>query len=349
MRNLKKVIAVVVTLVMLLGIAAISASAAANPTVTLLGKSETGITDGTEGYYEVVVHVDDANTMAAGGAIEGIVTYDSTLFTYAGVEVNDSIKALNPDTAVALDKGNGTIAFICVGNGSVEDWFILKFKVNEAGTADFTLKLKAADDESYLTVTAVNETTTVKNDGYINIKGAQLKLIENAQTQDIRFVVDLDESKVTGTVSEIGVLLMYTKRLGHRELTVDIQDATGLAVARKVIGGDVEVPTGEFFANVNGMAVDQLGVKISARAYVKVDDVVYYSNNYILETKINSGYASKSVVDVARAAAADAKANCKDAFKLAAIETILDKTSITGDDRISLIAFVNEYYLASEL
>lgn len=338
MRNFKKIVAVVVALVMLVGVVGISAAADQAPVLTLYGKTETSLTN-NEGYYGLAVYLDDAGS--AVGGIEGVITYDTEEFEYAGVVLSDNFTGLNTaENSVACD-GQGNIKFVGLATGTGE-WFVLQFKVIKAGTGTFTLETKAANSTGtdYITVTAVNEETEVKGSDIIKVEGAAIKKVENPEAQDIKFNITVDNTLFPAEekVVEVGVLMMFTRRLGYRELTLDLEDTTGLVKASKL----TDTAAG-FTANLNNMTVDALGVKISARAYIKCESgTVYYSNNYNMEFETNSGYASKSVIDVAREAALDCTG--ADETTVANIATILGKDSIKGDDRTALLSYINEYY-----
>lgn len=347
MRNLKKIIAVVVTLVMLLGVASFAASAANDPTLALYGKSETGLTKG-QGFYELVVHLTDAGNTV--GGIEGTITYDATKFTYNSVELSDAfVAAGNPDadSVVACDN-NGTIKFVGLNNASsVGEWFVLNFEVIATGTADFVLTAKGANVDGYVTVTANGDATNAIDDDALNVAGASIKRNKEAALQDIRFHVDVDHAKLGDrTVVEYGLLLMFTKRLeslGYAELTYDMIENQQYGLAWAKVEGDIDESVTTYAVNLNNMKENALGVKVSARAFAKLSDgTVIYSKNYNSTYGTNAGYESKSVIDVARKAALDCTG--ADETTVDSINEILAKASIKGDDRAALLSYINQYY-----
>ena len=53
----------------------------------------------------------------------------------------------------------------------------------------------------------------------------------------------------------------------------------------------------------NGITNGRANVEISARSYVVIDGVTYYSHNDVADTGVSSGMAGKSLVSVAQAIA----------------------------------------------
>lgn len=351
MRNLKKIIAVVVTLVMLIGVVGISASAAEAPVFSLNGKAETGLTE-TEGdvkeFYELAVHLDDANGNV--GGIEGVISYNTTSFEYVGVDFNSAfVAAGNPENSVIDAETAGSIKFVGLANATGE-WFVLKFKVKAEGNCQFSLSAKAANKTgtAYLNVTANGDSTKISANDIINVEGAAiLKTAANNGTQDLRFNIVVDDTAISteNPAVEVGVLMMFTKRLGYRDLTVEMIDdenVTGLVVAKKTIAEGESVSS--FVTNVRNMQRNALGVRVSARAYIKLADgeTVIYSKNFNSEFETNSGYASESVIGVAIDAI-----NAGDCGEVPAeITEIIGKTSISEEERTTLMTFLYENYNA---
>ncbi len=349
MRNLKKIIAVVVTLVMLLSVATVAASAADGATLALYGKAETGLTKG-QGYYELAVHLTDAGNTV--GGIEGAITYDTTIFNYVDAKLNANfVAAGNPEEAavVACTDDNGVVKFVGLNNAqSTGEWFVLRFEVVAEGSANFAFSgVKGANTEGYVTVSVAGDDTVATDSDFLKVEGASIKRNKDENMQDIRFRVVIDQAELPEgkTVKEYGLLLMFTKRLGYRELVYSmIADCeTGLAWAKV----DPDAVTDEFAVNLNNMRANQLGVKVSARAFAKLDDgTIIYSKNYNSEYNTKAGYDSKSVVDVARLAARyiiDGNF-CDNADKVAEIEGILALSSIKDANRTALLEFVTTYY-----
>ncbi|MBO7217327.1 MAG: hypothetical protein J6V50_01355, partial [Clostridia bacterium] len=285
------------------------------------------------------------------GGIEGAITYDTNMFNYVGAVLNANfVAAGNPEEAVtvACTGDNGVVKFVGLNdNNSIGEWFVLQFEVVATGNATFAFEnVKGANTEGYVTVAAVGDSTVVVDDSVVAVEGASIKKNADPAKQDIRFRVTFGEAPEGRTVVKYGMLLMFTKRLGYGELTYDmrVNGAEGLAWA-EVAAADVT--GGEFAVNLNNMKANQLGVKVSARAYAVLDNGdVIYSSNYNSEFNTKAGYDSKSVVDVARLAAKKIIDSnwCDDAAKVAAVEDILDLASIKDANRTTLLDFIATYY-----
>lgn len=348
MRNLKKIIAVVVTLVMLLSVATFAASATSEPTLALYGKAETGLTNG-QGYYELAVHLTDAGNTV--GGIEGAITYDTNVFNYVDAQLNANfVAAGNPEEAVvvACTDDNGVVKFVGLNNAqSVGEWFVLRFEVVAEGTANFAFSgVKGANTEGYVTVAVAGDATVATDADLLKVEGATIKDNKDGNAQDIAFriVVDKAELPEGRTVKEYGLLLMFTKRLGYRELEYSMIAGleNGLAWAKV----DPAAVNTEYAVNLNNMKANQLGVKVSARAFAVLDNGdIIYSKNYNAQYNTKAGYDSKSVVDVARLAAkkiiAENKCTEDEATEL---NNILALDSIKDANRARLLEFVTTYY-----
>lgn len=175
-------------------------------------------------------------------------------------------------------------------------------------------------------------------------------------TQDLAFNVTVDSDAVAaaeatyGEVTEIGTLLMYTKRLGNRELKIDMADKTGLVHASKAVAADEAVES--FVTNLNNIKWNGMGVSVSARAYIKfADGTVIYSKNFNNVYETNSGYARESVIGVAvdavNAGEYDAAKAAELGYDVDAIKAIVGQTAISGQDRIDLLNFIADCYKAN--
>lgn len=180
MRNLKKIIAVVVTLVMLFALASVSASAAAAPIFSLRGATEVSLTQAAgEGesaqYYELAVHLEDADKTV--GAIEGVITYNPEVFTYKDVELGAALKADATNTVentIAADEA-GKIKFVGLST-EAGVWFVVRFSINGEGAADFALEAKAANKTgtAFLNVTVNGASTVITDENMISMEGGAI-------------------------------------------------------------------------------------------------------------------------------------------------------------------------------
>lgn len=368
MRNLKKIIAVVVTLVMLFAITSISASAAAAPVFSLFGKTETNLTvaagaEENQEFYELTVYLEDAESQV--GAIQGVITYDPTIFVYQaeaselGAALDDGYNTV--ENSLSCDN-NGTIKFVGVAN-EAGTWYVLRFTVVATGSASFGLVAEAANatGTAHLDVSAkALEDATITDEAMINMEGgAILQKTPNLETepaQELTFSVKVDPDAVAaaevkhGEATDVGVLFMYTKRLNYRELKIDMADKTGLVHASKAVAADDAVES--FVTKLNNIKWNGMGVSVSARAYIKfADGTVIYSKNFNNVYETNSGYARESVIGVAVDAvnAGEYDAAKADAlgYDVDAIKAIVGQTAISGQDRIDLLNFIADCYKAN--
>ncbi len=318
MNNFKKLTAVLLALTLLISAAATSIVMAENPVLKLEGKSQASVGE----YYELQLVLNDADSVV--GGIEGVITYDDTAFsidsialssTFAGYD-NSIENSFNTDTS-------GEIKFVGLAdlkkNDKGSNWFTVKFNVLKEAEADFTVTATASNKtgtDTLSDITIVNKENMGSVPSVAKVKGAAIKTGTEeepvpADKQDLRFVVVLDKIALPENcnVTEYGVLMMYTKRLGDRELTYEMieNNEYGLAVANKT-GENLEIPEGEIYASLDGIAanVDAIGSRVSARAYVVANGKVYYSNNNKnANASVTDGYSSCSVVGVAKLAAAE--------------------------------------------
>ena len=267
MRNLKKIIAVVVTLVMLIGVVGISASAADEaPTIVLSGRTQARVGD----TYELTVSLNGKDTV---GGVEGVIAYTGA--TYASVAF-----ANTENSAKIRDNGDGTINFVGLSSQTDADgkWFTLTFNLSdEASEASFAITScegANVDGTGYVTVATESTALTTYPDGIIDMSGAWI-LLETGK-EDLRFGVNYSETnlkayKQDAEIEEYGVLLMVTQKLAGRELEHKMiaDQEPGLAYARVTDGS---APSESFYTYIKNSAswsAKSKGVRISARAYIK--------------------------------------------------------------------------------
>ncbi len=191
MRNLKKIIAVVVTLVMLFAITSISASAATAPVFSLRGATEVNFLKEVDNegdpaqYYELAVYLEDAGEQV--DAIQGVITYEPEIFTYKdavlGSALSSDLNSLNSvdnSIKVQYDESKaetGTIKFVGLSDKAGE-WFVIRFRITreEKVGATFALKAYAANKESSasLEVNTKSIASTVVDEELINMEGGAI-------------------------------------------------------------------------------------------------------------------------------------------------------------------------------
>lgn len=318
MRNLKKIIAVLLALIMLVSVSVNSLVSAANPILKLSGKSQASVGE----YYELDVVLNDTDSLV--GGIEGVVSYDDDAFSIESIALSNTFAGFGNKVEDSFNTDtSGSIKFVGLADLESNDkgsvWFTVKFNVLKVAEADFKIVATASNKTGTDTIDNVEILNKEKFDSVPNVAkvvGAAIKTGSAeepvpADKQDLRFVVSLDGVALpeNSNVTEYGVLMMYTKRLGDRELTYEMvkNNEYGLAVA-KMTGENLEVPDDEIYASLDGISanVDAIGARVSARAYIVADGKVYYSNNNKnSNASVKDGYSSCSVVGVAKFAAAE--------------------------------------------
>ena len=315
---MKKATAILMTAALLIGVMTSSMVSAVNPVLKLSGSGQASVGE----YYDLDLVLNDTDSLV--GGIEGVITYDDNAFSIESIALSNSFESYGNSVEDSFNTENGgTIKFVGLADlknndkGSV--WFTVRFNVLKAAEVDFKVTATAANKTGTDTldnVEILNKENLDTVPGVAIIEGAAIKTGSKedpvpADKQDLRFVVTLDGIALpeNSNVTEFGVLMMYTKRLGDRELTYEMieNNEYGLAVAN-MTGENLEVPSGEIYASLDGIAanVDAIGSRVSARAYIVADGKVYYSNNNKnANASVTDGHSSSSVVGVAKMAAAE--------------------------------------------
>ncbi len=318
MISFKKTVAVLLTLVLLIGIMSSATVSAENPVLKLSGKGQASVGE----YYELQLILNDTDSLV--GGIEGTITYDATVFSVESIALSSKFASYGNNIDDSFNTNtSGKIQFIGLADLKGDDkgstWFTIKFNVLKESVASFSVTASAANKSgTHLldNISIINKENLGSVPNVAKVIGAAIKTGTDtepvpANKQDLRFVVTLNEIALpaNSNVTEYGVLMMYTKRLGDRELTYEMieNEEYGLAVA-KTSGENLEIPSGEIYAGLKGIAanVDAIGSRVSARAYIVADGKVYYSNNNKnTNASVSDGYSSSSVVGVAKLAAAE--------------------------------------------
>lgn len=310
MRNLKKIVAVVVTLVMLIGVVGVAASAETAGNIVISGRTQVSVNE-TE--YELTVSLTKTGTV---DGVEGVITYDPAVFDYTGVALAEYFTAIagNPTDAassVKVDETAGTIKFVGLDGQTGGDWFVLTFDVLAAAastTFTGTAQGAAADGSTatYVDVTVEGLASGAYPD-IVTAKYAELKA--DAADPDLRFALNYDlaalaEYDANATVKEYGVLVGLSRSIEGMELKVGMEETNSAVVRAKLNVSDFG--GGLVYANVTNSHSDSktmLGVRVTARAYIILEDgTEIYSNND--NDYVADGYsAEKSMIGCAKAAA----------------------------------------------
>lgn len=305
---MKKVIALVLTLAMLVSCFAFSASAATAPTLELEGASTVLAGD----TYTVNVRLKDADNQV--GGFQGSLVYANA--TVDSIVVNPQVLGYNNTddaTTVIKDDKNGTIKFATVAdlkgtNPATKIWFKVTFTVEADPTftlADVVFSDKAATVLTGNTGVALAPEAPVVDEAGIEATLQKVgilgdKVLPNDQAISVKAGIVVPEGK---TVDEIGVVFKPTSLLGGKELTVDTEGAVVASLKSNEAGFDTIVYTNKEFSGnlyLNFATAENaakfMGTKVTARVYYKVGDAVYYSNNSV-DKYIKNGIASKAVLN----------------------------------------------------
>lgn len=352
MRNLKKIIAVLVTLSMLLAAFTLTATAA-DVKVTLTGRTQM---EAGDSYFA------DLKVEGTTGGIQGTITYDTEKLDYVGVEYSDAFEAANAglDEVAAVSEKDGVITFVGLNPGSDKVWFTLEFKVDTEGEVAvgdaFTVKASNTAGTGTVTAEVVGASVEAVAPDQVDMLGATIKTTADADKQDLMMVATVN--KEGATIVEYGVIFIPTHLLKGAELNCDPDYVYGTNSKGNPIKAAVATSTGaslrtnvDLYATLGGSASYKSGallqVDITSRAYIKLSDgtVIYSNNNETDPAVIDNGYAVKSIIGVAKSIAN----NIKDVADYSAetfenkeaLEAVINATGTLDDDVESkLLAFV---------
>lgn len=306
---MKKVIALVLTLAMLVSCFAFSASADTAPALVIEGASQVVAGD----TYTVNIRLNDASNVV--GGFQGALAYTGA--TVEEIVVNPQVLGYNntEDAATVIkDDANGTIKFATVAdikgtNPTSRIWFKVTFTAQANPT--FTLKdVVFSDKDATVLVGAPAETqvlaptTPVAGDPEVSLLkvGILEQIVPNDQGIVVQAGISIPEGKA---VTEYGVVFYPTSLLKGAELTVETEGAVVAAVK----AGDAKfqkfIDNGMFSAVLNfNFSTDEkaaqfMGTKVTARVYYKVDGqpAVYSANSVDNGKYIQGGVSSKAVLN----------------------------------------------------
>ena len=347
MRNLKKIIAVLVTLTMLLGAFALTA-AAADVTVTLTGRTQM---EAGDSYFA------DLKVSGSTGGVQGTIEYDTDALEYVGVTYSDAFEAANADleTVAAVSEEDGTIKFVGLNPGADKVWFTLEFTVKTEGEVAigkaFTVKASNTAGTATVSAEVVGASVVAVAPDKVDMEGATIKATAKAGEQDLKLIAKVNA--LDKKVVEYGVIFLPTQLLNGAELSSDLDYVYGTtasgkdikAVVARVKGDDLEVNV-DLYATLTGSASYSAGaliqVDITSRAYAVLDDgTVLYSNNDKEDTNIVDGYAVKSIIGVSKSIANSIKDEAvysKDTIaNVGALQTILDTNEKLDTDTVAAV------------
>ena len=295
---MKKLIALVLALAMMVSMFALSASAATTPALVLTGADEAA--NGST--YVLTVTLKGAASVAG---VQGTVTADGA--TVEKVQLNTGLLTANntQDTSTIAKTTNNEVSFVALVDTTKDSYATVRITYNVTKDApSFALKDVVASDADANRIDGF--TTTDKATTKPIVESTIVKVgMKPEKTADKQGIVvyaaaPLEDAK------EFGVIFYPTTLLNGAPLT----DKTEGAVVAKV------TPENESFAEARDKdgvygatlhfnfstkeyASQFLGIKVSAVAYcIDSQGEVYYSTNSV-DKYIQGGTASKAVLNVA--------------------------------------------------
>ncbi|MBO5200056.1 MAG: hypothetical protein J6B93_02130 [Clostridia bacterium] len=345
MRTCKKLVALVMALAMLATMFAFSASAADGDVLKVVANG-----DPVAGQdYVVSVKVVDADDSV--GGVSGVITVEGAAL--GTVAVADDLKTDNntedADTIVKVD-GN-SFKFAAVGDDG--EWFKLTLTglVEEANVKVTASDVKASNATGSATTDIAVENLSVVvpvSDTGINVLGASIRGEKDVTKQGMRYSVGFDEDFDFSQVTEVGIIYAPKQLvdLSNFKIGAD-EDIKTLSVAstdsifnyiKADKGFNAYVLTG-IEGNTDG-SYKMLGVRIAVRAYYKIGEKIYYSQNN--QGSISSGIDSRAHLNVTIALAETEETKTFDVTAILADKTKLTTGTDKYTNRQTLVDFVVE-------
>ena len=352
---MKKLIAVLLTLALLVGVSMLPASAAVAPQVYVDAPAQAQPGE----IIAVSLYVNNGNEVV--GGVEGTVTYDSSMLTYVGVTLREDVVLIGNVEDVTVRQTEDGVRFVTVsnvtgGNPAADAWLTLNFRVEAAtgsAAAVAVEEMKVSDwmGEGCLELGAgysqpedagIVRIITVGTDDPIDVLGATIR----TDGAGIRYQAGIDSAfKNTLTLKEAGIVMLPTVLLYEdQDLT---KETVGRRGAKPAIAYTTDasklarIAAGEslFGTLTNGVSGNRANVQISARSYLTFSDgtTVYYSHNE--GSNIVAGEAVRSVVKVAQTIANNEIAAANGALNNHGLGTILTAETLTESEVQTLIDF----------
>lgn len=351
---MKKLIALVLTVAMLVTCFVISASAeTAAPSVTVEGPDK--VTAGEEIVVKVIVNDAEPNVV---GGVQGTVTVAGA--TISSVDVYDQLAAWNEatdaeDTIYKID--GDKVKFAAVNYlDSAESytsvtWFEITVVAAEEGNVSVAVSdLVASDKQAQALAINAGDAYTAAIEDETAATLNKVGVLENAIPSDQGIVVNasitLSEGLQASDIAEYGVIYYPTTLLGQDELTYDYEPAIVAKITAGAEKFEQYLTDGEFNAvlrfafSSDENAAKFLGTKVSSRVYYKTTDgEVFYSKNKDDSDKyISNGIASKAALTTILAFAKPQAENNIDSANVTAAQ-YLDAAS-----KLSTTAYPDDWY-----
>ena len=287
---MKKIIAFILTVAMVLSVCAFTVSAETTPAIVLEGAAKVVVGDD----YTVSVRINNADAVAG---VQGELVYEGA--TVKEIVVNPQVTAWNNtddnDTIVYDDKNSVNFATLI---GDLTGTRLL-IKVTFKTTADpkFTLEnVKFADDNAAAltgTSTGLDPVAVATEAGIAKLSKVGMLAESDGRNQG----VVVNGCITAEGVTEFGVIYYPTQLLGGQALTLDTEGAVVASTTNLADINDFDA-TLKFAYKDATKAAKMLGVKISAVVYYKDATGTHYSANSV-DKYIQGGVASKAVLNVA--------------------------------------------------
>lgn len=287
---MKKIIAFILTVAMVLSVCAFTVSAETTPAIVLEGAAKVVVGDD----YTVSVRINNADAVAG---VQGELVYEGA--TVKEIVVNPQVTAWNnteDNNTIVYDDTNSVNFATLIGDLTGTRLLI---KVTFKTTADpkFTLEnVKFADDNAAAltgTSTGLDPVAVATEAGIAKLSKVGMLAESDGRNQG----VVVNGCITAEGVTEFGVIYYPTQLLGGQALTLDTEGAVVASTTNLADINDFDA-TLKFAYKDAAKAAKMLGVKISAVVYYKDATGTHYSANSV-DKYIQGGVASKAVLNVA--------------------------------------------------
>lgn len=344
---MKKLIALVLTLAMMVSVFALSASATTTPALVLTGADEVAVGS----TYVLTVTLKGAASVAG---VQGTVTADGADVTK--VQINTGLLTANStqDSSTIAKTDDNEVSFVALVDTTADSYATVRITYTATKDApSFALKDVVASDAEANRIDGFTTTdkTTTKPTVESTITAVGMKPEADVEKQGIV----VHATATVADAKEFGVIYYPTSLLNGEPLT---RDTKGAVIAKI----DTDSPnfvekrdedgaygaTLHFNFSTKEYASQFLGIKVSAVAYcIGQDDTVYYSSNSV-DKYIQGGTASKAVLNVAVDKVQELG---EDGTEIPA-EVVTAIKNLNGTDyvaaRDTVLAFVVEQFTADE-
>ncbi len=299
---MKKLIALVLAVAMMLTLGVLTVSAESAPALVLEGAEKVAVGD----EYVVSIRLNDASNVV--GGFQGELAYTGA--TVKEIAVNPQVNEYNnngADDTIIADDGD-SVNFVTLGNVKGNNpetriWFKVTFEIT--GEATFALEEVVFSNKEAAAIEGIVGTLNVDvataEEAVVTLNKAGV--IAQTAPNDQAIVIEAGISVPDGVeVEEYGVVFYPTALLGGAELTVETEGAVKAFLTKGSANFDKHIEEGYFSAllhfnfSTDENAAKFLGTKVSARVYYKVNGEYVYSFNSS-DKYIQGGVADKAALN----------------------------------------------------